>query len=206
MSQLTLIASGQSPIYRCAFNQRYYALKVRLREQGETTEDQILSLLHHPSIVHCYGKFEAPRFIRNLVPGASEILVFDYISGYPLRYLELNPGFSLAMATQIVTDLWNILLYLKSHRIIHRDIHPNNVLYTQNHHVVLIDFEHAILGSMDPNPDIRAVISIGDYLANWIKIGDGTILRRRLNELRGKKSLDKIWQLWQRSAIPVAAM
>ena len=200
MDRLTLIAQGQSPVYRYTINQRYYALKVRLREQGETVEDLILGRLDHPGVVHCYGKFEVPKFLRKLVPGASQVLILDYIPGYPLRYLEFHPVFSVAMADQIITNLIDILVYLQSQHVVHRDIHPNNILYTHDRRIVLIDFEYATIGTAKPNPDIRSIFSIGDTLIKWIKIGDSNILQRRLDEIREIKSLDKIRKLWLQSA------
>jgi serine/threonine protein kinase len=200
MAELVLIGRGQSPIYRYRINQRNYALKVRLYDQGETNEDAMLMQLNHPGIVKCHAKFDAPDSIRQLVPGAWQVLVLEFIPGYPIRYLEDHPHFSVTMAIKLMTDLFDILGYLASHQIVHQDIHPNNLLYTTDHRLVLIDFEYAVIDSVQPKPkpnlDLIAAIQIGDQVASWIKVGAVTAFRRRLDRIRECRSINTIRRRW----------
>jgi serine/threonine protein kinase len=198
MAELVLIGRGQSPIYRYRINHRDYALKVRLYDQGETHEDAILMRLNHPGIVKCHAKFEAPDSIRQVVPGAWQVLLLEFIPGYPIRYLEAHPDFSVTMAVKLMTDLFDILGYLVSHQLVHQDIHPNNLLYTVDHRLVLIDFEYAVIESVQPKPnlDLVAAIQIGDQVASWIKVGAVTAFRRRLDLIRECHSINTIRRLW----------
>lgn len=198
---LTLIGWGQSPIYRLRYNHHDYVLKVRLQEQGDTREDLMLAQLNHPGIVRCYGKYDAPDYLRRNIPGAWQILLLDYIPGSQLRYLEVNPDFSAAMANQIMRDLFDILGYLESKNMVHRDIHRNNILYTPEGHVVLIDFEYATVGIPDPNPDLFSVLAIGDLLAGWIRVGNAASFRRRLDRIRQFQSTAKIRRFWCQAAL-----
>ncbi|CAD8108920.1 unnamed protein product [Paramecium sonneborni] len=96
-------------------------------------EALILSQLKHPNIVQYYKTFESKRrlyFILSFIDGKT---LQEYIDDFNIRFSENE---CIALIRQLV----NVLSYLHSNRIIHRDIKPDNIIVDKNLNLTLIDF------------------------------------------------------------------
>ena len=213
MEILEYIGGQQSPVYRVriinihelvyenavdptllADLSKDYAVKVIRKDHGPTRENIILMKasplgnprLHHSGIIHCYGKFQAPLIIRKLVPDGWEILILDYIPGYPLFYLQENPDLSVNIVHQIMDELLTIIIYLHQRSIVHNDLHMQNILRKLDGHIVIIDFEYAEVtqDKIKMQRDLLSAIDIGLNLLKWSRLGDPNVLYIKLDLLR----------------------
>jgi eukaryotic-like serine/threonine-protein kinase len=101
-------------------------------------EAKILAQLHHPAIPRYLDFFRAPVdgddtfcLVQEIAPGRS---LADWVAeGYIFSEKELR---------QIATQILEILIYLQTFTppIIHRDIKPQNLLYTDSRMIYLVDF------------------------------------------------------------------
>uniref|UniRef100_A0A1B6D4B8 non-specific serine/threonine protein kinase n=2 Tax=Clastoptera arizonana TaxID=38151 RepID=A0A1B6D4B8_9HEMI len=117
------------------------ALKV-IRKCGRT-QKEILSLrseceiqrqLNHPNIIHMIDSFETE----------SEIIVVTEFCQKDLHKILRKEGYLKEdQALGIVIDLVSALHYLHSHRVLHRDLKPQNVLLDENGVAKLCDFGFA---------------------------------------------------------------
>jgi eukaryotic-like serine/threonine-protein kinase len=101
-------------------------------------EAKILAQLHHPAIPRYLDFFRAPVdsedtfcLVQEIAPGRS---LADWVAaGHTFSEKELR---------QIATQILEILIYLQTFMppIIHRDIKPQNLLYTDSGMIYLVDF------------------------------------------------------------------
>ncbi|CAD8184898.1 unnamed protein product [Paramecium octaurelia] len=96
-------------------------------------EALILSQLKHPNIVRYHRTFESKRRLY---------FILSYIEGKTLQqYIEDGSvRFSEKECIALIRQLVDILSYLHSNRIIHRDIKPDNMIIDKNLNLTLIDF------------------------------------------------------------------
>jgi serine/threonine-protein kinase PpkA len=117
---------------------RYVALKVMnqiLTVDGDfcrrfLNEGRLVAKLSHPNIVTVYDIGVSDRF---------HYLSMTYLPGGTLRE-KINRGLLLGQALHIVKCLADALGYAHRQGIVHRDIKPGNVLFTDNGGPVLTDF------------------------------------------------------------------
>jgi serine/threonine protein kinase/alpha-tubulin suppressor-like RCC1 family protein len=102
-------------------------------------EARTIAGLQHPNIVTLYGT-------RRLGDG-SLALIMQYIRGRTLKSeIQERGALPVAEAERILADLANALAYLQSHRVLHRDINPENVyLDEETGRALLADFSLACL-------------------------------------------------------------
>lgn len=102
-------------------------------------EARTIAGLRHPNIVTLYGT-------RRLGDG-SLALIMQYIRGRTLKSeIRQRGALPVAEAERILADLTNALAYLQSHRVLHRDINPENVyLDEETGRACLSDFSVACL-------------------------------------------------------------
>ena len=104
-------------------------VKIAVKEY-ETLRD-----LNHPNIVHpSHFLIDASLWKAYMfMPVISEKTISDLVaeSTAPLSELQVQ---------RLAYKLFSALLYLHSRHIIHRDINPHNILYT-NEHPTIIDFQ-----------------------------------------------------------------
>lgn len=97
-----------------------------------------LGKYNHPNIVRLMDICHGPRYDREMVL----YLVFEHVDQDLNSYLEKCPWPGLP--TDRIKDLmWQILCgvdFLHSHRIVHRDIKPQNILVSNNGTIKLADF------------------------------------------------------------------
>lgn len=94
-------------------------------------ESQIAGLTDHPNIVKILdqGTWDNGLFIA-----------MEFIQGISLRQFILERSLCTSKAVKIILEVASALLHLHSHRVIHRDLKPDNILITQNGRVKVIDF------------------------------------------------------------------
>ena len=108
-------------------------------------EAKMLKELDHPGLVRCAGvaKYE-------LSSGSGRFAYFsklECIEGATLQeILDEGQPFNEDAAMQIVLEVAEVLSYLASKKIVHRDVKPGNVMFTAERRVRLIDLGFAAEG------------------------------------------------------------
>ncbi len=113
------------------------ALPSNLTHEHELTkrflqEARLAAALSHPGIVtiHTVGA----------TPQGQPFFVMEYLPGERLsEHLKLGP-LPIPEAVRIIRETLQALGYAHSHKVIHRDIKPDNILFRDNGSVVIADF------------------------------------------------------------------
>jgi len=102
-------------------------------EQRVEHEAMLLKELDHPGIVKVYDFLKFPR---------GSAIVMEYIDGLPLDH-EIGAGRRITweFAVRILREIGAALHYAHGVGVIHRDIKPDNILYSERHSILkLVDF------------------------------------------------------------------
>lgn len=95
------------------------------------TEARLLEKLSHPGLVRGFGVAKS---------GDTYFGKLELIEGRTLlELLDDGQAFEEAIALRIVLEVAEVLAYLASQELVHRDIKPGNIMLTQNGRVKLID-------------------------------------------------------------------
>ncbi|KAF1498256.1 Serine/threonine-protein kinase 36, partial [Eudyptula minor novaehollandiae] len=98
-------------------------------------EIEIMRGLHHPNIIQMLDSFETDKEV---------VVVTDYAEGELFQILEDDGSLPEDQQVQtIAAQLVSALYYLHSHRILHRDMKPQNILLGKDGVVKLCDFGFA---------------------------------------------------------------
>ncbi|XP_063256812.1 serine/threonine-protein kinase 36 isoform X2 [Prinia subflava] len=97
-------------------------------------EIEIVRGLHHPNIIQMLDSFETAKEV---------VVVTDYAEGELFQILEDDGSLPEDQVQTIAAQLISALYYLHSHRILHRDMKPQNILLGKNGVVKLCDFGFA---------------------------------------------------------------
>ncbi|GAB1862893.1 Protein kinase domain-containing protein [Camponotus japonicus] len=98
-------------------------------------EVEILSKLEHPCLVNLWFSFQDEEDL---------FMVSDLLLGGDLRYhIQQEIVFSEESVVLFVAEIALALDYLQSHKIIHRDIKPDNILLDEEGHAHVTDFNIA---------------------------------------------------------------
>ncbi|NXE14847.1 STK36 kinase, partial [Lophotis ruficrista] len=97
-------------------------------------EIEIMRGLHHPNIIHMLDSFETDKEV---------VVVTDYQEGELFQILEDDGSLPKSQVQTIAAQLVSALYYLHSHRILHRDMKPQNILLGKDGVVKLCDFGFA---------------------------------------------------------------
>ncbi|WP_242027338.1 CHASE2 domain-containing serine/threonine-protein kinase [Sphaerospermopsis sp. FACHB-1094] len=85
---------------------------------------------------------QLPEFIASFEENRDFYLVQEFIDGHPLTQ-ELTPGVSCSrvQAINILKEVLQVLIFIHSYGVIHRDVKPDNLIRCKKDaHIVLIDF------------------------------------------------------------------
>ncbi|XP_069002704.1 serine/threonine-protein kinase 36 [Embiotoca jacksoni] len=97
-------------------------------------EIEIMRGLQHPNIVQLFDSFETE---------AEVVVVTEYAEGQLFQILEDDGNLPESQVREIACQLVSALYYLHSHRILHRDMKPQNILLGKSGVVKLCDFGFA---------------------------------------------------------------
>ncbi|NXO04898.1 STK36 kinase, partial [Rhinopomastus cyanomelas] len=97
-------------------------------------EIEIMRSLHHPNIIQMLDSFETDKEV---------VVVTDYAEGELFQILEDDGSLPEDQVQTIAAQLVSALYYLHSHRILHRDMKPQNILLDKDGIVKLCDFGFA---------------------------------------------------------------
>ncbi|NXU49421.1 STK36 kinase, partial [Turnix velox] len=97
-------------------------------------EIEIMRGLHHPNIIQMLDSFETDKEV---------VVVTDYAEGELFQILEDDGNLPEEQVQTIAAQLVSALYYLHSHRILHRDMKPQNILLGKDGVVKLCDFGFA---------------------------------------------------------------
>ncbi|XP_060117926.1 serine/threonine-protein kinase 36 isoform X2 [Heteronotia binoei] len=97
-------------------------------------EIEIMRGLHHPNIVQMLDSFETDKEV---------VVVTDYAEGELFQILEDDGNLPEEQVRDIASQLVSALYYLHSHRILHRDMKPQNILLGKGGVIKLCDFGFA---------------------------------------------------------------
>ncbi|KAM8741732.1 serine/threonine-protein kinase 36 isoform 2-T2 [Acanthopagrus schlegelii] len=97
-------------------------------------EIEIMRGLEHPNIVQLYDSFETETEV---------VVVTEYAEGQLFQILEDDGNLPESQVREIACQLVSALFYLHSHRILHRDMKPQNILLGKSGVVKLCDFGFA---------------------------------------------------------------
>ncbi|XP_053327065.1 serine/threonine-protein kinase 36 [Spea bombifrons] len=108
--------------------------------RGLKREIQIMRDLRHPNIVRMLDSCETEREV---------VVVTEYAEGELFQILEDDGNLSEELVRDVSAQLVSALYYLHSHRILHRDMKPQNILLGKDGTVKLCDFGFARELSLD---------------------------------------------------------
>eukprot|EP00668_Euglena_longa_P034531 GGOE01044352.1.p1 GENE.GGOE01044352.1~~GGOE01044352.1.p1 ORF type:complete len:631 (+),score=218.29 GGOE01044352.1:76-1968(+) len=126
-------------------SRQQFALKMvekKMRRAVEmNNEVLVLMQLRHRNIANLYEVIEDVSD-----PDCRIYLIFEYVSGGVIMSLD-EKGFgdpktrlSETQAKLVMAQIVDGLIYLHSHKVIHRDINPDNILITEDNQVKICDF------------------------------------------------------------------
>ena len=133
-------------------------------EESILGEKRILSKIHHPFIVNIYFSFQD---YDNLY------LLMDLLSGGDLRYHLSHrkpPIFNEIETKFFISNIIIALEYLHNHKIIHRDVKPENLVLDLNGYVRLTDFGIARFDKKDNTKESSGTIG---YMAPEVMLQQG---------------------------------
>lgn len=162
-----LADGGTSEVYLVQAGAQRFALKILKASLAHFTalqarllnEAVTLEALRIPGVVQVFGNgdFQGRPYF-----------VMEYLPGSLAQKLTLEP--SLAEVLALAESLGRILSALHARGIVHRDVKPQNVLFSQSGELRLIDFSHAKLPSDDEavvphSTETGAFLGTRDYAA-----------------------------------------
>jgi len=135
--QQQLGAGNFSHVYKVLDTLSGEVVALKIFKEGTGVLDQlrqefrILNELQHPHIARVYDIGQLPNCVY--------YLKLEYVEGNTLTSLIHENRISLRKAQQIVFELLDAVAYLHGHRVMHRDIKPNNII-TNGRGTVIVDF------------------------------------------------------------------
>lgn len=148
LSTSTVLSSGQYNVVHIAYDtekEEHVVMKTIQHASFQThngkrlsvyTEGALLSRLDHPCIVKLLEIEHTPKTSR---------LIMEYCKGENTYDIVCRDGpFSEKTALYIIQNILDTLAYLHRHKIAHRDIRPENIMFDRHSNTVkLIDFEYS---------------------------------------------------------------
>ncbi|ELP87729.1 hypothetical protein EIN_410720 [Entamoeba invadens IP1] len=115
---------------------------IKCKRKKLLNEGEITLGLDNPNIIKTYDVFAYDDYI---------IMIMEYARGGSLGdIIKAKPVLDIDIVKKIIVQVLNALLYLHQHKTVHRDIKPDNVLYTaEKTYMKLTDFGMAKYISKD---------------------------------------------------------
>lgn len=109
------------------------AVKEIPRQYCDDKEDEFLTVLSHPAIPKLYERFNQGKFHYS---------VMEFIEGEGLetKIKHKSKGLPEDEVLKLAEQLFGVLKYVHSQKVIHRDLKPDNILIRKNGRISLIDF------------------------------------------------------------------
>ena len=109
------------------------AIKEIPREFCDDKEDEFLTFLNHPAIPKLYERFNLGKFHYS---------VMEFIQGRSLEETVRSRGSGLPEPDilKLTKQIFDVLSYVHSQNVVHRDLKPDNVLLREDGSISLIDF------------------------------------------------------------------
>lgn len=151
---------------------RIYAMKVLKKDhvvknnavKHTMSENHVLKNINHPFIVNLKYAFQTSSHLY---------MVIDYLNGGELFYhLTHDDYFPESRAKLYAAEVVSALGYLHEHRILYRDLKPENLLLDMHGHVCLVDFGLCKVG-WQPNTQTHTFCGSAEYLSPELLRGKG---------------------------------
>jgi serine/threonine protein kinase len=109
------------------------AIKEIPRQYCDGKEDEFLTFLNHPAIPKLYERFNSGKFHYS---------VMEFIEGQNLddKVKLRTKGLAESEVMKLAEQLFAVLKYIHSQKVVHRDLKPDNVLIRKDGKISLIDF------------------------------------------------------------------
>lgn len=109
------------------------AIKEIPRQYCDNKEDEFLTFLNHPAIPRLYERFNQGKFHYS---------VMEFIEGESLEDIVKlkSKGLLEDEVLKLVEQLFVVLKYIHSQKVVHRDLKPDNILIRKDRRISLIDF------------------------------------------------------------------
>lgn len=125
-------------------------IKRTLKNYGEVYS--VLKNLSHPNIANVYDVFRNEN---------ETIVLEEYIDGLTISEYLVDNLYSLKGVKAIISSLCDALEFLHSHKIIHKDIKPENIMIDNDGNVKLIDFDASRIYKYYQNSDTQIIGTTG---------------------------------------------
>jgi len=164
---------GKVMLVRKKSNQKVYAMKIldkkTIKERNEVehtkAEKSILMKLSFPYLVKLHFSFQTPDKLY---------FIMDYINGGELFFhLQREKRFSEARVKFYGAEIAAAIEHLHNAGVIYRDLKPENLLLTNEGHIVLTDFGLSKEGLVGKDDRTETFCGTPEYLAPEILEGNG---------------------------------
>lgn len=115
---------------------------VRKELQGNHSVYKLLQESEHPYL---------PQIFEVDLTDAKTTVIEEYVAGESVGKVDLTEK----QIKNVMTELCTVLEYLHKRGIIHRDIKPSNILYGEDGHIRLIDFDASRMPKAEAEQDTR---------------------------------------------------
>ncbi|WP_223209938.1 serine/threonine-protein kinase [Picosynechococcus sp. NKBG042902] len=160
------IDRGTFPESYCILKQVFLTQSVQAQQFVEMFQEnaaRLKTLGDRPEFPTVLGLFLPEHWHQITIPPT---LVFEKIAGESLRQrLDLMGPFSEAKLREFLQDILPLVQLIHDHGLIHRDLNPDNLLFTPAQHWAIVDFTAAKVTSKMASAEPGTLIGSGIYTA-----------------------------------------
>ncbi|CAG9335394.1 unnamed protein product [Blepharisma stoltei] len=137
--------------------------KIHLKKEGKTEQamrekDMLTKSRLHPGVVKLNYTFQDKNYLYFVM----EYCPYGDLNQCIERYAQSLPY---ELARFYAAELVNILEFMRSKNIIHRDMKPQNILISSDHHLKLTDFGSAKIYDDDTRGRSNTFVGTADYVS-----------------------------------------